>query len=162
VLRLSLLLLTAGLAAGVSSFAAVVSLLGWLACGILSFLLPPLMYLVQVQAHYSPEQLARGTHSADWRRRLAQTSTGGERAAEARGVVDDDGDGGGGSGSGGSGGGGGDALEKKENRGLWTPWEFERALVLAYMLAGSTLVAFGVAGVVAEMRADRSAADRVH
>jgi amino acid permease len=75
-LRLLLLASTGLVAARLSSFAAVLSVLGWLAFGVLSFLVPPVAYVAAVTAAFTHEQLREGAHRADWEGQLAASAAG--------------------------------------------------------------------------------------
>ncbi len=148
VLRIGLLLSTGLVASLVSSFAAVISFIGWLSFGILSFLVPPLVYFVQVQTLFSLEQRRAGLHREDWKRQMGDGAT----------VA--------------TGGSGGAASTKSSeihnnhhhNRSSsfrFTFWEVECAGLLIYSVAGLAVTAIGLIGVVREVLHDQSGTDSV-
>jgi len=72
VLRILAVATSGLLAAQLRSFGVFMSFLGWFAFGVLSFIIPPLMYLTVIGRLYAhrPDALAAGQHWASWHDRL--------------------------------------------------------------------------------------------
>ena len=148
-LRLGLLAFTGLLAAAVTKFGAVVSFLGWLAFGVLSFAAPPTAYMCALALCFTPEQLARGAHYVDWMRQLRE---------EPPPV----GGGGGASSPTAAGGGGGVLSAATEGGGAVPPggwWLWERIGLACYVGGGVAMTVAGLCMVVVEARHDHGGAD---
>jgi amino acid permease len=131
-LRIGLLVLTAIIATNVSSFAGILSVIGWLSFGVLTFLLPPLMYVVQVTTHFTSDQLIRGYHLLDWKRRLNKTTS---RASDNVSY---------------------NAIKNDEQPLILYSWHLERCLLFIYCVGGTVLSIFGCINAIYEVKKDQS------
>lgn len=129
-LRIVLLLLIAIIASSVSSFAGVLAVCGWLTFGVLTFLLPPLMYAVQVTTHFNSDQLQRGLHVTDWQRRLARTASGVSGSYNS--------------------------VNTDDQTFYYYSWSLEQGLLMIYSVGGTIISIFGCIGALYEVGQDQS------
>jgi hypothetical protein len=130
-LRIALLILTAMIASSVSSFAGVLAVCGWLTFGVLTFLLPPLMYAIQVTTHYTRDQLSRGLHLSDWQRRVS-----GKVSSDGNVLFN--------------------AVSTDEQLSYFYSWNLEQVLLSLYSVGGTFVSIFGCIGALYEVGQDQS------
>ena len=131
-LRIGLLVLTAIIATNVSSFAGILSVIGWLSFGVLTFLLPPLMYVVQVTTHFTSDQLIRGYHLLDWKRRVSKTTS---KVSDNVSY---------------------NAIKNDEQPLILYSWHLERCLLCIFCVGGTVLSIFGCINAIYEVKKDQS------